>query len=65
MDISVKNAYDRLTSACNSVNRLQQKESEKRKKQLAADIYGFISQISKANAKERYAYFDEIGRAHV
>lgn len=60
MDISVKNAYDRLTSACNSVNRLQQKESEKRKEQLAADIYGFISQISKANAKERYAYFDEV-----
>ena len=60
MDISVKNAYDRLTSACNSVNRLQQKESEKRKEQLAADIYGFISRISKANAKERYAYFDEV-----
>lgn len=60
MDISVKNAYDRLASACDSVNRLQQKESEKRKEQFAADIYGFISRISKANAKERYAYFDEV-----
>ena len=62
MDVSVKNAFEKLTKACERVDSLRQKKKNERslKRLLAEDIHAFIHQISKSGAEERYAYFNEV-----
>ena len=61
MDITVKTAYDRLLSACESIEALQQeKKTAPARKTLAGDIYAFICYISKESPEERYDYFNKV-----
>ena len=62
MDISVKNAFEKLTKACDKVDSLQNKQKNELslKRVLAEDIYAFIYQISNSGAEERYSYFNEV-----
>ena len=62
MDISVKNAFEKLIKACERVDALQQKQKNglSLKRLLAADIHAFICLISKSGAEERYSYFNEV-----
>lgn len=59
MDISVKNAFEKLTKACERVDSIRKNEISL-KRLLAEDIYAFIGQISKSGAEERYDYFNEL-----
>ncbi len=62
MDISVKNAFDKLIKACERIDSLQQKQKRglSLKRLLAEDIHAFICLISKSGAEERYSYFNEV-----
>lgn len=62
MDVSVKNAFEKLTKACEQVDSFRQKQKNKLslKRILAEDIHAFICIISKSGAEERYSYFNEI-----
>ena len=62
MDVSVKNAFDKLTKACDRVDSLRhrQKNEVSLKRLLAEDIFSFICMISKFGAEERYNYFNEV-----
>jgi len=62
MDISVKNAFEKLTKACEQVDSFRQKQKNEPslKRLLAEDIHAFICMISKSGAEERYSYFNEI-----
>ena len=59
MNISVKNAYRKLTKLCERVESLQKYDGSL-KKFLAEDIYTFIHVLSKSGAERRYNYFNEI-----
>ncbi len=60
MDVSVKQAYDRLAAVCNRVGNLANNSIEKDEiwKTLAKDIFSFIQYISKNNAEDRYEWFN-------
>ncbi len=62
MDITVKQAYDRLLAACESIDALEPANIERRgwRDDLAEDVYTFICHISNNCADERYAYFNEV-----
>lgn len=62
MDVSVKNAFEKLTKACERVDSLRQKQKNglSLKRLLAEDIYAFICLISKSGTEERYIYFNEV-----
>ena len=60
MDISVKNEYDRLSTACETIELLSSTTETSLMRLLAEDVFAFISLISKKNAKERYDYFDAV-----
>ena len=62
MDVSVKNAFEKLAKACERVDSLRQKQKNGLflKRLLAADIYAFICRISNSGAEERYSYFNEV-----
>ena len=62
MDVSVKNAFEKLTKACERVDSLRQKQKNglSLKRLLAEDIYAFICLISKSGTEERYSYFNEV-----
>lgn len=62
MDVSVKNAFEKLIKACEQVDSFRQKQKSglSLKKLLAEDIYAFICLISKSGAEERYSYFNEV-----
>ena len=64
MDISVKNAFEKLSSVCDRVDSIRPQQEYINdlylKKILAEDIRDFIYQISKSGAEERYSYFNEI-----
>ncbi len=62
MDVSVKNAFEKLTKACEQVDSFRQKQKNELslKRLLAEDIHAFICMISKSRAEERYSYFNEI-----
>ena len=60
MDVSVKQAYDRLITVCNSLDDIKQFEWTKEiRRNIAEDVYGFIKLISKKNADDRYYSFDK------
>lgn len=54
MDVSVKNAFDRLLTAFERV------DGSSAGKMLAEDVYAFISYISRSRQEERYKYFNEV-----
>lgn len=60
MDVSVKQAYDRLVTICDKVEDLDFFSSGKDdiRRVLAEDIFCFIKRISKDNAEDRYCCFD-------
>ena len=62
MDVSVKNAFEKLTKACERIDSLRHKKNNEYslKKLLAEDIYAFIHRISRCGAEERYSYFNEV-----
>ena len=62
MDVSVKNAFEKLTKACERIDSLRQKQKNEipLKRLLAEDIYAFIYMISNSGAEERYNYFNEV-----
>ena len=62
MDVSVKNAFEKLTKACERVDSLRQKQKNEipLKRLLAEDIHAFICRISNYGAEERYRYFNEV-----
>lgn len=62
MDISVKNAFEKLTKACERVDSLRQKQKNglSLKRLLAEDIHAFICRISNSGAEKRYSYFNEV-----
>lgn len=59
MDTTIKTAYDRIFTACHTIDTLKYKNDEL-EKMLAADIYAFICTISTAHAKERYSLFNKL-----
>lgn len=59
MNVSVKNAYRKLTKVCERVESLQKNDGSL-KKLLAEDIYTFIHVLSKSGAEKRYNYFNEV-----
>ena len=59
MDVSVKNAYRKLTKVCERIESLQKFDGSL-KKLLAEDIYTFIHVISKSGAERRYDYFNKL-----
>ena len=62
MDITVRNAFEKLTKACERVDSLRQKQKNElsMRRLLAEDIHVYISQISRSGAEERYNYFNEV-----
>ena len=62
MDVSVKNAFEKLSNACERVDahRQRQKNEPSLERLLAEDIHAFILLISKSGAEERYNYFNEV-----
>ena len=62
MDITVKTAYDKLITVCESIENTRHAADGKTslKKVLARDIYHFIFFISKSGAEFRYSYFNQI-----
>ena len=62
MDVSVKNAFDKLVTACGRVDahRQKQKDGLPLKRLLAEDVHAFICLISKSGAEERYSCFNEV-----
>ena len=62
MDVSVKNAFEKLIKACERIDFLWQKQNNgvSLKRLLVEDIYTFICLISKSGAEERYSYFNEV-----
>lgn len=62
MDITVKNAFEKLTKACERVDSLRQKQKNElsMRRLLAEDVHVFISKISRSGAEERYSYFNEV-----
>ena len=62
MDVSVKNAFEKLAKVCERVDSLRQKQKNglSLKRLLAEDIHAFICRISNSGAEERYSYFNEV-----
>lgn len=62
MEVSVKNAFDKLVAACEQVDahRPSQREEPSLRRLLAEDIHAFICLISKSGAEERYCRFNEV-----
>lgn len=60
MNIDVKNSIDRLLLSCQQIDSVSKKSAGSIADQVAADLRAFIGIISKANAEERLAYFDEM-----
>ena len=62
MDISVRNAYQKLAKACDRLDSMSKRQKNEKllKRLLAEDIYTFICLISKSGAEKRYHYFNEI-----
>lgn len=61
MDITVKNAYDKLVTGCDSVSRLCSGNSGKSIRELLAEgIYDFICYISASGSEARYDFFNKI-----
>lgn len=62
MDISVRNAYQKLAKACDRLDSLSKRQKNEKllKGLLAEDIYTFICLISKSGAEKRYHYFNEV-----
>lgn len=60
MDISVKNEYEKLAAACDVVESVSSDTEKPLKRNLAEEIFSFISLISNRNATERYDYFDAV-----
>ena len=62
MDISVRNAYQKLAKACDRLDSMSKRQKNEKllKGLLAEDIYTFICLISKSGAEKRYHYFNEI-----
>lgn len=62
MDVSVKNAFQKLSKACERIESLQKKQNNELplKRLLAEDIHDFIYVISKSGAEKRYHYFNEV-----
>lgn len=62
MDVFVKNAYQKLSKACERVESLRKKQKNELplKRLLAEDIHDFIYMISKSGAEKRYHYFNEV-----
>ena len=60
MDVTVKQAYDRLVAACGRVENLKMffDGEDGIRKALAADVFSFIQHISKNNAEDRYNRFN-------
>ena len=57
MDTDVKNALNKVFSACQAV---ENKTGITLTEQFACDVYAFISSISSDHADERYSYFNKI-----
>lgn len=60
MNIDVKNSIDRLLLSCQQIDAVSNKSAGSIADQVATDLRAFIGIISKANAEERLAYFDEM-----
>ena len=62
MDVTVKNAFDKLTQACERIDSLRRGEKNEGtlKRLLALDVRDFITRISNSGAEERYNYFNEV-----
>lgn len=62
MNIDVKNALDRVLSACEKIKSISIKNKEFRliTEYVVEDIYDFINAISLTGAEERFQYFDEV-----
>ena len=62
MNIDVKNALDRVLSACEKIKSISTKDKGFRliTEYVVEDIYDFINAISLTGAEERFQYFDVV-----
>lgn len=62
MNIDVKNALDRVLSACNKIKSVSIKDEKIHliTEYVVEDIFDFINVISLTGAEERFQYFDEV-----
>lgn len=63
MNITVKNAFDKLAAVCAGIDdsqNLKKASSERMTKMLAEDVLAFIRRCSTSNAEERYDYFNKV-----
>lgn len=62
MNVDVKNALDRVLSACNKIKSVSIKDEKIHliTEYVVEDIFDFINVISLTGAEERFQYFDEV-----